>query len=33
MGHSFASNIVIVETAGKKYVMVGDCDYVKGKIL
>ncbi|MBS5190687.1 hypothetical protein LG34_00740 [Eubacterium ramulus] len=33
MGHSFASNIVIVETAGKKYVMVGDCAYVKGNIM
>lgn len=32
MGHSFASNLVIVETRGKKYVMVGDCAYVKANI-
>ena len=32
MGHSFASSIVIVESHGKKYVMVGDCAYVKDNI-
>ncbi len=32
MGHSFASSIVIVETNDKKYVMVGDCAYVKANI-
>ena len=32
MGHSFASNIVIVETYGKKYVISGDCAYVKANI-
>ena len=32
MGHSFASSIVIVESHGKKYVMVGDCAYVKANI-
>ena len=31
-GHSFASNLVIVKTHGKKYVMVGDCAYVKANI-
>lgn len=33
MGHSFASSIVVVKTKGKKYVMVGDCAYVKANIL
>lgn len=33
MGHSFASNIVIVDTAGKSYVLVGDCAYVKANIV
>ena len=32
-GHSFASNLVIVNTHGQKYVMVGDCAYVKGNIM
>lgn len=32
MGHSFASSIVIVESHGKKYVMAGDCAYVKANI-
>ena len=31
-GHSFASSLVIVKTYGKKYVMVGDCAYVKANI-
>ncbi len=31
-GHSFASSLVVVETKGKKYVMVGDCAYVKANI-
>ena len=31
-GHSFASSLVIVNTHGKKYVMVGDCAYVKANI-
>ena len=32
-GHSFVSSLVIVETNGKKYVMVGDCAYVKANIM
>lgn len=32
-GHSFASSLVLVETRGKTYVMVGDCAYVKANIL
>ena len=32
MGHSFASSLVIVDTNDKKYVMVGDCAYVKANI-
>ncbi len=32
-GHSFATNLVIVETRGRKYVMVGDCAYVKANLL
>lgn len=32
-GHSFASNLVIVKTHGKKYVMTGDCAYVKANII
>lgn len=31
-GHSFASSLVVVKTHGKKYVMVGDCAYVKANI-
>lgn len=31
-GHSFASSIVIVESHNEKYVMVGDCAYVKANI-
>ncbi|MCR5666677.1 MAG: N-acyl homoserine lactonase family protein [Eubacterium sp.] len=31
-GHSFASSIVVVESHGKKYVMVGDCAYVKANV-
>lgn len=32
MGHSFASSLVIIETKGKRYVIVGDCAYVKANI-
>ena len=32
-GHGFARNIVIVERHSKKYVMVGDCAYVKGNMM
>lgn len=32
-GHSFASNLVVVEIKGKKYVIVGDTAYVKGNIM
>ena len=31
-GHSFASNLVVVRTHGKKYVITGDCAYVKANI-
>ena len=31
-GHSFASNLVVVKTHDKHYVMVGDCAYVKANI-
>lgn len=32
-GHSFASNLVVIETKGEKYVIVGDTAYVKGNVM
>ncbi|KZL89240.1 N-acyl homoserine lactonase family protein [Clostridium magnum] len=32
-GHSFASNLVVVESKGNKFVIVGDTAYVKGNIM
>lgn len=32
-GHSFASSLVVIHTRGKRYVMAGDCAYVKANVM